>query len=280
MTTTSIEPSLGLYYEAPPQAGDGDGEQTWITRSANVVVAVSRVRAGTVLARSDHPDEYLLLLPPGVRAELQTPAQTLAAPGDSLTIVPPGESRIRLLDDGLVTRVFSAQAADLATAAANAAVYAQGAPGVSPLQAWPMPVGGYCLRNYVLADYTDPKFFGRLFRTRHLMINVFERKAQARDPSKMSPHSHADFEQISLALEGRFVHHLRTPWGPDSLQWREDRHFEMDSPSTIVIPAGEIHTTAWHEGPSWLVDIFGPPRLDFSSQPGLVRNEAEYPMPA
>lgn len=276
-----IEPSLGLHYAQPPQATSPTGASTWITRSANVVVAISKVGAGTVLSRAEQPDEYMLLLPPGVRASVNASGDTIEAGPESLTIVPPGESHITLLDAGTITRVFSVRAADLAGLAVNAAVYAQGAPAVAPLQDWPMPSDGYRLRHYRLAEYSDPKIFGRLFRSRNLMINVFERVSEPRDPRKLSPHSHADFEQLSLALEGSFIHHLRTPWGPDSAVWKGDEHVEVHSPSTLVIPTQLIHTTqATGDGVKWLIDVFGPPRLDFSLQPGVVRNAGEYPMPA
>jgi hypothetical protein len=42
-----------------------------------------------------------------------------------------------------------------------------------------------------------------------------------------------------------------------------------------------IHTTQdIGEGTTWLIDVFGPPRIDFSSRPGFVLNAADYPMPA
>ncbi|MBI2726445.1 MAG: hypothetical protein HYX42_09365 [Polaromonas sp.] len=280
MSVVSTEASRGLYYASEPQLKD-DGQKTWITRSANVVVVVSQVSAGTELVRDGNPDEYMLLLPPGVRASVTAGGESIEAGPESLTILPPGRSTIKLLDGGVVTRVFTVRATDLAGKAENAAVYANGAPGVAPLKDWPAPVGGFKLRNYTLAQYTDPKIFGRLFRSTNLMINVFERKTDRRDPRKMSPHSHPDFEQISLTLEGSFIHHLRTPWTADSTTWREDEHVHVDSPSTLVIPANLIHTTLdVGEGVAWLIDIFGPPRMDFSLQPGVVRNADEYPMPA
>ncbi len=279
MSTAPIEPSLGLFYASKPQIEDAQ-EQTWFIRSANVVVAVSKVSAGTALTRDDNPDEYMLLLPPGVRAQVQSAQQSVVANAETLTIVPPGKSRIEILDAGVIARVFSVRAKDLAALAANSQLYAAGAPSVAPLEDWPMPVEGYRIRNYRLSEYSDPKIFGRLFRSRNLMINVFERKTDRRDPRKLTPHSHPDFEQISLTLDGTFIHHLRTPWGADSSLWRDDEHVQVHSPSTLVIPANLIHTTQdVGDGVVWLIDIFGPPRMDFSLQAGVVRNADEYPMP-
>lgn len=281
MTASSIPASCERYYAQEPQLHQAEGETSWITRSANVVLVISKVSAGTILSRDNNPDEYMLLLPADVRARAQASGKVVHAAPESLTIVPPGASSIELLDAGTITRVFSVRAEDLAALASNKHVYTQGAPAVAPLTDWPMPVDGYQLRNYQLSDYSDPKIFGRLFRSRNLMINVFERKAEQRDPRKLSPHSHADFEQISLALEGTFIHHLRTPWGPDSSQWVSDQHLEVHSPSALVIPTALVHTTqSTGAGVNWLIDVFGPPRMDFSLQPGVVRNSAEYPMPS
>ena len=105
----------------------------------------------------------------------------------------------------------------------------------------------------------------------NLMINVFDRQTLRRDPSKMSPHSHDDFEQASLTLQGQFTHHLRVPWTPNMAIWRDDEHVTFDSPSVLVIPAGLIHTTQdIGQGTTWLIDVFAPPRHDFSNMPGVV----------
>lgn len=280
MKTTSIKPSYGLCYLTNPQVIEPDGTKSWVTRSANVVVVVSEVKAGTSLTRDDNLDEYMLLLSPGMRALVQSAGQSVQAGPESLTIIPPGKSSIHFLNEGLVARVFSVRASDLVALASNSYIYFSGAPLVMPLEDWPMPIDGYKIRNYALAEYSNPKIFGRVFRSRNLMINIFDRKSDRRDPRKLSPHSHADFEQISLTLEGTFVHHLRTPWTPDSTEWCEDEHVEVHSPSTTVIPTNLIHTTQdIGDGVVWLIDIFGPPRLDFSNQPGVVRNSDEYPLP-
>lgn len=97
-----------------------------------------------------------------------------------------------------------------------------------------------------------------------------------RDRRRLSPHLHADFPQAGLALEGDFVHHLRTPWGPDSNMWREDVHHHAASPSLIDIPAGIEHTSEGNGG-GWhlLVDLFQPPRADYIAK-GWVLNSSDY----
>lgn len=273
-------PTYGRYYQSPPRMMV-PGARIWLTRGANFLIAYSEVEPGAVLRRDDNPDEYMVLLAPEVNATIAAGKEMLEARGDSLIIVPPGPSIITVKTGGRLVRVFSNRATDLLQRADNAELYVDGAPECAPLKPWPDPVGGFKLRYYYLPNYYDPNRFGCLFRSTNLMINVFERKTVRRDPSKMSPHSHDDFEQASLSLSGKFVHHLRVPWTPNMALWRDDEHVEFDSPSVLVIPARLIHTTQdVGEGETWLVDIFAPPRLDFSLKPGLVRNEAEYPLPA
>ncbi len=213
-------------------------------------------------------------------AVIEAGKERIEAKADSLTIVPPGASRVRLSGAGQVVRVFSAKASDLASAAGNAELYAAGAPEVAPLQAWPDPVGGFKLRNYLLDEHTKADSNMRIFRSSNLMINIMTARQVARDVHKLSPHSHTDFEQGSLAISGDWVHHMRYPWTADMTTWKEDEHIEMGSPSLLVIPPKVIHTSRnVNDGGSALIDIFAPPRMDFSSKPGMVCNAADYPMP-
>lgn len=280
----SYDATCATHATTPPQIRE-PGADTWLTRGANFVVAVSRVKAGTRLARAANADEHIVFLPDtGARVEAgaqssEAAGQAIDADAESLLIVPPGASAVTARGDGHVVRVFSHRAADLAALAGNAANYAAGAPGVAPLEPWPEPRGGYRLRHYRVADYDKPDSNMRIFRSTNLMINVLKKRNELRDPRKLSPHSHADFEQASLAVQGTYVHHLRWPWTPDMTAWREDRHVEMGSPSVLVVPPRVVHTSANITAPGWLIDIFAPPRLDFSAKPGLVCNADEYPVP-
>lgn len=279
MTSQATLPSAVHYSGSAPQQHT-DNAQTWITRGANFVVCVSQVRAGAALPRPQQDDEYMVLLV-DLPARIEAGDTHCDATAETLTIVPPGTSCVTALADGCIVRVFSSRAQDLATAAGNANVYANGAPEVAPLAPWPEPVGGYSLRNYVLAEYIQAGTNMRIFRSTNLMLNIMTPRLVARDVHKLSPHVHADFEQGSLALSGNWQHHLRHPWTADMTSWRDDEHIAIGSPSLTVIPPKVIHTSNnVNDGGAWLVDVFAPPRLDFSKVPGKVANADDYPMPA
>jgi mannose-6-phosphate isomerase-like protein (cupin superfamily) len=279
MSPTRPKATFARYYSEPPQIVAADGSKTWLTRAANFIVAYTEGAAGAVFERLEQPDEYMVFTPL-VGATIEAGDARVEAGADSLTIVPPGPSRVTLQGQGALVRVFSTRATDLLAASSNQETYGDGAPDVAPLQPWPDPPAGFRLRNYRLAEYVQPGSNMRVFRSTNLMINMLMKREVARDTRKLSPHSHADFEQGSLALGGTYVHHCRYPWTPDMAEWRDDEHVEVGSPSLMVVPPKVIHTSRnIGDQTGWLVDIFAPPRLDFSLRPGLVCNADEYPLP-
>jgi len=266
------------YAEAPHTDID-PGTRTWIGRGANFVIVLSEVEAGAVLSRDDNPDEYMVLTT-GPAVAIEAGGERIEAAPETVTIVPPGPSTVTALAAGQVVRVFTSEARDLAALAGNAAAYTGPTPDVAPIVPWPEPVGGYRLRNYRLADHTREGSNMRVFRSRSLMLNVTTVRHEPRGTDKLTPHSHADFEQGSLTVSGTYVHHLRYPWTPDMADWREDQHIELQSPSMLVITPNTIHTSRnIGSEPGWLIDVFAPPRMDFSLREGVVANAGEYPLP-
>lgn len=272
---------LGLFYETAPQIVD-ESTKTWITRGQNFLVAHSEARPGAVLERKAQPDEYaLILFAPETRAIISAGDERVEVPGYTLVFIPPGDSRIELPEGGTVQRVFSCVQEDLSALASNAASFAVRRPQIPPYQPWPAPRDGWRIRSYSLDVPPQPGRFGRIFRCSTLMINIIDPQPGPRDITRLSPHHHDDFEQGSLALSGSFIHHLRWPWTVNLNEWREDRHPLCHAPSLTVIPAPAIHTSRGvSDGVNQLIDIFAPPREDFSKQPGWVLNENDYPMPS
>lgn len=268
------------FYETPPQIKDGNGS-TWIARGQNFIIAYSDAADGAIFARDGQIDEWVLLLPDnGCGATVVTDTETKTVAGYSIVFVPPGKSRVTVHGKGRVIRMFSSQSADLAAQCSNAAAYTTAHPNIPPFQAWPAPKDGYKIRSYSLDVPDEPGRFGRIWRCSTFMVNFLPPQQGPRDPTKMSPHHHDDFEQCSLVLEGAYTHHLRWPWTVDMTKWRTDDHEYCGAPSVTVIPPPSIHTSeAKAAGINLLVDIFSPPRADFTQKPGWVLNNSDYPTP-
>ncbi|MEU7712412.1 hypothetical protein ACGF5H_06640 [Micromonospora chalcea] len=281
--STPVRPAqyLALYDMAPTTVSDA-GSRTWLVRGQHLVLSWTEAVAGDRFARSAQPDEYAVLMYSGsapVRVSADGGSAEVAQ--EAFVVVPPGDSVVEALADGPVIRVLSTLAPDLAGAAANAAAYREPDPRCAPLAAWPDPVDGFRLRVYPLAEHPiEPGRFGRIFRTTNMMINFLAEEPTPRDPLRLSPHSHDDFEQLSFGVKGEFVHHIRYPWGPDSTRWRPDDHGRLGVPSLCVIPPPTVHTTQGVGDHQQLIDMFAPPRADFSAKTGWVRNADDYPMPA
>ena len=168
-------------------------------------------------------------------------------------------------------RVFGAPTVPhLAARCANADDYAEGDPNVAEWAPWPAPPDGERIRVYRCADYPpEPGRMGRIFRCSTVMVNSFDPASDERDFSRVSPHHHDDFEQVSVQIDGDFTHHMRVTWTPDINSWREDEHRFTRSPATVVIPPPLIHTTQPHNGMRrFLIDVFAPPHPSLVPVPG------------
>jgi hypothetical protein len=269
------------FYETAPQDEDASG-RSWYVRGQNFILAYSETKPGASFARKDQADEYAILIPDkDVSIEITAAGQTVKVAGHSLAFVPPGDSRISVPNGGRIVRLFSYKSEDLAAKCSNADSYARPHPNIPPFEPWPEPKGGFRIRHYSLDIKGEQGRFGRIFRCTSFMINYLEPKAGPRDTSKLSPHFHDDFEQCSLALDGDYIHDIRWPWIPDMATWRDDDHERCAAPSVAVIPPPAIHTSrAIGPNINQLVDIFSPPRFDFSMKEGWVLNADDYPMPA
>jgi hypothetical protein len=270
-----------IFHDAPPAEQDSAGGRHWYARGQNFVVGYSDCAGAMRVRREGQPDEWMLLLPGAqTTARITAAGEVTNAEGYCLAVIPPGDSEVDIAGHGQVVQIFTSNAADLCALAINARSYDDEHPGVAPLQPWPAATGGARTRVYSLDVAKAEGRLGRIWRCSTLMVNMSFPIEGPRDETKLSPHSHADFEQGSLVVAGEYIHHIRWPWTPDRRTWRNDEHETCGSPSLTVIPPPTVHTSQ-AIGPSTnhLIDIFAPPRRDFSDRPGWVLNALDYPAP-
>jgi hypothetical protein len=277
--TVSYPADYVIFRAAPPAAVDADGSKHWYARGQNFVVGYAECAGDMTLGRVSQPDEWMLLLP-GTQTSARIAAgdQVTNTAGYCLAVIPPGDCEIEVTGHGPVVRFFTSNAADLCALAINAGSYDHDHRNVTPLEPWPAAADGPRIRVYSLDVPRADGRLGRIWRCSTLMVNMSFPIEGPRDAAKLSPHAHADFEQGSLVVAGEYIHHIRWPWTPDRRTWRDDEHEVCGSPSLTVIPPPAIHTSqAIGPKTNHLIDIFAPPRYDFSDRPGWVLNAADYP---
>lgn len=276
-----IAPAFSATFDDNAHSDQQDGVRIWYARAQNFVIAYGIADDGSKIIRRNQPDEYMVLLPDNAsKLTIEWNGTRTQVSGNHVVFVPAGDSILSIENGGQVICFYSTKAKDIvARCAALSPSYVDDT-NVPPLEPWPAPVGGFRVRAYSLDIAPVEGRFGRIFRCTNFMINVIDPRHGPRDRTKMSPHKHDDFQQISLCLAGTYVHHLRWPWETDANLWRDDAHIECGPPSATIIPAGALHTSECiGEGINQLVDIFSPPRTDFSAQDGWVLNADDYPVP-
>jgi hypothetical protein len=281
MTTEAIttrEADLVRFLDHAPEAGAGT--RCWLARAQNFVVEWIEADAGARAFEVESEHETMVLaLTTGVA--IDGGGQQVRAGARTLSILPPGRFSITPAGAGACT-VFASQRGDLSgRRVLNQATYAQPDPRIAPVGApyqrlkAPGRIEVIAL-DAVAAPADNPRL--KMFQSATLSINWVE-YAGPRDRTALSPHSHADFEQCSLAAAGDFVHHFRVDWSKNANLWRDDAHVRLPSPSVAMIPVRLVHTTEG-VGPERhvLIDVFAPPRRDFIAK-GWVANSADYAPP-
>lgn len=267
---------LKLYEEEPEE--EGDGFRTWYVRAQNFVLSYQEVRGASSFEGVDPEEEVLLLVDSDVHAHVVAGGDVGTFRGPTMLVLPPGRSLVECSGHGRVVRLMRANPTAPTALCINSQSYVQHHENVAEFRSWPAPVNAYRCRSYDLSVPPLENSAFRLFRCTTFMVNYMDPVIGPRDPRKLSPHVHENFEQCSLILSGAYVHHIRWPWGMDRSQWRPDEHEVCGAPSVTIIPAGSIHTSeAVSSGVNHLVDIFSPPRADFSAMQGWVLNADDYP---
>jgi hypothetical protein len=201
----------------------------------------------------------------------------VAVPAKSLVILPPGRHSIEGGKEAKAIVMATDRRNMQRDAAVNGINMARDSRVVAVGQPFVRCQNESRILVYPMDDIVPPAGNPRLkiFQSSTMSVNYVEYDGP-RARNALSPHAHKDFEQVTLAVQGPYVHHLREVWGPDADLWREDVHIRAEPATLLLIPPTVIHTTEGVGNEQHiLLDIFAPPRRDFIAK-GWVLNAEDY----
>lgn len=250
----------------------------WLMQGQNFIVEWLEADADGEIVSVESKYETLVLMPDAGGTIHQEQKPGLTAPAGSICIVPSGRYSVTLQRGGRYCIIASSRSDIDPNKVLNAAAYTDPDPRISPVGVpYRRQTGHGAIQVMQLDDIAAPADNPRLkmFQTETLSINWVAYDGP-RTRTLLSPHSHANHEQGSLAIQGHYKHHLRVNWGKDANLWQDDEHCDAPSPSLLVIPVHLVHTSEGvGDEKHVLVDIFSPPRADFIAK-GWVYNAGDY----
>lgn len=274
-------PSFAAFANYPPVVKHGNRHH--LMRGQNFIVEWIEAGAEGGPFEIESEFEMFVLLPDAGATLTGIGAVTLGATvagRHTLCILPAGQFSVQMSAAGPCA-VIASQRSDIdPESILNAETYRTPDPRIDPAgrpfrrraDKALSPIQIYNIDD-VVAPADNPRL--KMFQTETLSINWVEYTGE-RDRTALSPHTHTNFEQGSLAIAGNYLHHLRVEWGKNADLWREDEHVQAPSPSMMVVPVHMIHTTEGvGGGRHLLIDVFSPPRNDFIAK-GWMLNAADY----
>ncbi|GAA5206034.1 hypothetical protein [Microbacterium kyungheense] len=274
---TAIASPQYIEFAREPSDPTPAGGRQWAVRGHNYTLDYVEARAGDSLTAGADVEHVVIIPDEDVDIEIETHGEKVRVVDAAVVVLPPGSARILVHRATRFVHLVDTRDASTVGKGLNVGTYQEPDPRVAELVVAPRTHPSTGPEVFLLSEYApEPGRFGTIFRSETFLVNILDPQQGPRDPDRLSPHHHDDFEQGSLAIDGEWIHHLRTPWGPKRPEWREDEHRAVGSPSLTIIPPPVIHTSeAIGPGLNRLIDIFCPVRKDFVEQ-GWVLNSTNY----
>jgi len=230
------------YHFGKTEPEELDGLRNWYARGKSFVIVYTEAQAGAGITRRGETDEHLVILYDDCEVLVRAGTETQRISGRKLLFLPPGDSFVEVVRGGRIVQASTTRSAPDLVAKSACDPLTAADPNVAEYAPAGAPHDGYRIRSYDLTSDPVPGAFAAVWRcSSFLVLRGFWTKAP-RDITRLSPHTHVNFQQSNLFMEGQFRANLRWPWVADKREWRPDQELEFTAPAVLITPAQTVHT--------------------------------------